>query len=222
MASRLTFEKEEEETPIWSPDGLADCLCRFAQSESGCIAHCVPLRIGARTDHRDAGSRMHHLHSWSPDGKDHAFLCFAERRSDMISGLRRQTAAHLRASSFSGPFSKARSAFHRTGSGYHTPRTKRDAAKFTSPRFRTRWQASDIEHGWAKRRMVAQWRELYYRDRNHIMAVTLQPGPQMKVSVPHPTSTLRTMLRLPRRRTAASIALAHRFWRRTPPTSMWC
>ena len=184
VASRLTFEKEEEETPIWSPDGM-----RIAYSASRGGKRVIAIRSadGSGPEQVIATLASHaHLHSWSPDGKTILLSVLLSAGQHDLWVTPADGSAPPR-EFISSPFAKLDAAFSPDGKwvSYTSNETGRREVYITAyPGPGGRLQISNM--GGQGAVWSRNGRELYYRDRNHIMAVTLQPGPQMKVSVPRP------------------------------------
>jgi len=74
--TRLTFNEDEDETPLWSPDGKR---VAFASTESGKRLISVKPADGSGKEEQVglAPSTVSHLNAWSPDGKIIAFSDYA-------------------------------------------------------------------------------------------------------------------------------------------------
>jgi dipeptidyl aminopeptidase/acylaminoacyl peptidase len=183
VASRLTFENEEDETPVWSPDGVT-----IAYSATRSRKRVVASRKsdGSGTEQVIWNAEAHtHLHSWSPDGKTIAATVAKSASMSDIWFVPAEGGG--KAQPFIvNPFAKTEPSFSPDGKwlAYTSNETGRREVYVAAIPTGGKLQISNmggVHPVWSR-----SGRELYYRDRNHIMAVAVQGGAELNAGAPKP------------------------------------
>jgi Tol biopolymer transport system component len=184
VASRVTFDEGEDETPVWSPDGSR---LAFAASRRGKRVVAVRSADGSGAEQVLWTSDLHsHVTSWSPDGRLIAVAAFKSGGQNDI-WLVPADGSGKAVPFIVSPFAKFEAVFSPDGKflAYTSNETgQREVYVVSYPGPGGKLQISNM--GGRQPMWSRNGRELYYRERNHIMVVPVDTGATIRAGTPRP------------------------------------